>query len=158
MANDHGVKIYDLDRESRSLELIDQKQTLKNMRVWLIAVSKLFWENDRTLLIGWGDCWMIVRIQEGTRFPLPRIIKGLITEWNWWLGMAAVLAEQLQLSGRITAVFHVPALICGIASFGDDICLLTYSIDSEDTSDSSDGGSDSGEDVILGTMVMKMLV
>ena len=56
-------------------------------------------------------------------------------------------------------MFHVPALICGIASFGDDICLLTYSIDSEDTSsDSSDGEVIMVRMVILGMMVMKTLV
>ena len=147
-ANDHGVKIYDLDRE-KPVSRVDRPKTNfeEHEGVANSCQCKLFWENDRTLLIGWGDCWMIVRIQEGATVSSTSNNQRTNPTNGIVVGNSSSSAEQLQLSGRITAVFHVPALICGIASFGDDICLLTYSIDSEDTSsDSSDGGSDSGED------------
>ena len=37
-------------------------------------------------------------------------------------------------------------MICGIASFGDDVCLLTYSIGNEDDSSTDDDDSDDSND------------
>ena len=66
---------------------------------------------------------MIVRIQEGTTVSSTSNNQRTKSTNGIAVGNGSSSTEQLQLSGRITAVFHVPALICGIASFGDDICL-----------------------------------
>jgi vacuolar protein sorting-associated protein 41 len=142
-ANDRGVKIYDLERE-KPVSRVDRPKInfAEHEGVASSCQCKLYWENDRTLLVGWGDCWMIVRIQE---MPPQSVSNG--TSKNSSGNISSNDSSKLQLSGRITAVFHVPALICGIASFGDDVCLLTYSLGNDDDStddDNSDGSNSEG--------------
>ena len=147
-ANDMGVKIYDLERE-KPVSRVDRPKInfSEHEDVANSCQCKLYWENDRTLLVGWGDCWMIVKIQE--------MIPGSNTNNNNAKNdnndnkvktASTIDPSKIQLTGRITAVFHVPALICGIASFGDDVCLLTYSIGNEDDSSTDDDDSDDSND------------
>ena len=125
-ANNRGVKIYDLER-GKPVTRVDRPQ-LKHVSSELAhnCRCKLVWENNRILLIGWGDCWMIVNI-------LPVANQGG--------------EKGTALSGRITSVHYVRSLICGIAPYGEDICLLTCSEGrsaSESEGDDSDSDGDGG--------------
>ena len=106
-ANDCGVKIYDLERE-RPVSRVDRPNVhfSDHEGVANSCQCKLYWENNQTLLIGWGDCWMIVKIQEFRPTLSPQGLKDGYSSTS-----SGTEATKLQLSGRIIAVFHVPALI-----------------------------------------------
>ena len=126
-ASHRSVKVYDVERQ-KPVTRVD-RPPLKIFRgdIARSCRCKLFWEDERTLLIGWGDCWMILKIIE---LPTPAGEKGV------------------PLSGRIVVVHYVHSLICGIAAFGDDVCLLTCSQKAEGGSEAGSAGStdDSSDD------------
>jgi hypothetical protein len=68
-ANDYGVKLYDYDRNQRISYIERPRPRMEKTRVFDPRQCEccLYWEvPEKKLLVGWGDCWMVVQITERT--------------------------------------------------------------------------------------------
>lgn len=66
-ANDAGVKVYDHERDERICFVEAPPDTPHPD----ICPPRLVWENERSLLIAWGDCVRVVTLRD-RRVPIPK--------------------------------------------------------------------------------------
>jgi len=98
-ANDFGVKIYDYDTTER-ISYIGRSRGSPPPEKYRCC---LCWENDSTLLIGWGDSVKVGQL---------KLVK------------ASGQAPQKQI--HIIAVFLTEFYICGLAAYNENLVVLAY--------------------------------
>ena len=112
-ANDVGVKVYDLERDTR----VSYVEAPTNDLDLSLCPPKLYWESENSLLIAWGQHVRVLSI--------TRVVDTSIS-------LARSTSDEhagTRRAGEITARILIPdALICGISPFGDDIAVLWYVI------------------------------
>ncbi|XP_064648417.1 vacuolar protein sorting-associated protein 41 homolog [Lineus longissimus] len=103
--NDLGVKIYDTSTKKRITNI--PRDHNKKLRPELYRCS-LCWKDDTTLLIGWGDtikmCSIKNRVSQDARDLPSRYVE-------------------------ITSMLQMDFYVCGLAPFGENIIILSYSED-----------------------------
>ncbi|XP_048239189.1 vacuolar protein sorting-associated protein 41 homolog [Haliotis rufescens] len=102
-SNDRSVKIFDMTSRKR-ITHIDKGHS---HRPELYCCS-LFWKDDHTLLLGWGDLVKICVVREQER----RDARDLPNRYV-----------------EIVAMFKTEFFVCGIAPLGDSVVVLSYEKD-----------------------------
>lgn len=87
--------------------------------VYFIICSCMHWEiPEKKLLVGWGDCWMVVQILKKT------VNSGTMNKSN---KSSASNTEDTVRYAQIVAVHYThDYVISGICNFGDHIALLAF--------------------------------
>ncbi|KAL9936540.1 hypothetical protein V8E36_004608 [Tilletia maclaganii] len=135
-ANDRGVRIYNTATQSR-ITFIPAPSA--DIRADLYRCT-LLWQDDTTLIIGWGQVIKIATIKE--RRTRPSTSGSAVSSSNE--GKAQVYAE-------ITSILQLDCMISGLAPYGLDILTLAYVVEDEDADnggggDDSDGSQHEGDD------------
>ncbi|KAE8225005.1 hypothetical protein CF319_g2185 [Tilletia indica] len=131
-ANDRGVRIYNTTTQSR-ITFIPAPST--DIRADLYRCT-LFWQDDSTLIIGWGEVIKIATIKERR----TRQSSSSSTPSGSSDSKAQVYAE-------ITSILQLDCMISGLAPYGLDMLTLAYVVEDEADesavadSDGSEGGS-----------------
>ena len=138
-ANDYGVKLYDYDRNQRISYIERPRPRMPSTKVFDARNCEccLYWEiPEKKLLVGWGDCWMVVQITEKT-----------VTGGNPNGGSSdkneSVPSTSIVRSAEIVALHYTQDyVISGICNFGDDVALLAFvppeELNEGDSSDEDD--------------------
>ncbi|KAK0565354.1 Vacuolar protein sorting-associated protein 41 [Tilletia horrida] len=136
-ANDRGVRIYSTATQSR-ITFIPAPSA--DIRADLYRCT-LFWQDDTTLIIGWGEVIKIASIKERrVRQQSGASLSGGSSD-----GKPQVYAE-------ITSILQLDSMISGLAPYGLDILTLAYVVEEEEAEDSAVVDSDEGsEDVGSGS-------
>ncbi|ELR10906.1 7fold repeat in clathrin and VPS proteins repeat-containing protein [Acanthamoeba castellanii str. Neff] len=105
-ANDIGVKIYDVNTEQR-ITFIDRPKGSPKADLYRCS---LCWEDPHTLLIGWAD---MERVEHTLPTAAPTRYVEIAEEYSAPQTTGAHLIDE-----------HY--FVCGIAPFGEYLCLLAY--------------------------------
>lgn len=106
-ASEFGVRIYDMNAR-RTISAIKREHN-PNLRSELYRCN-LRWKNDRCLLIGWADVVKVCEVKEK-----PRLDAGSKDLPYFYV--------------EITRMFTTDFFICGIAPYGNNLVILSYSRD-----------------------------
>ncbi|ESO87990.1 hypothetical protein LOTGIDRAFT_126722, partial [Lottia gigantea] len=104
-SNEQGVKVYDMSSKSRITHITKDHDYRPEM-----FGCHLFWKDDRTLLIGWGDRIKICVVRD----QVKKDARELPTRYV-----------------EIVCMFTTEFYICGIAPLEDNIVVLTYEKESQ---------------------------
>ena len=115
-ANDRGVKIYDISDHKPIAHINRSNRGSPDPERYQCC---LCWENRETLLIGWGDWVKIGRIRS-VRTPQGHTMKEV----------------------HVTHVFITDFYICGIAPFKEDLILLAFLENGDDSTSEEETDSD----------------
>lgn len=122
-ANDLGVKIWDLEQNQR-ITFIDRPKDSPRPDAYRCC---LVWESDVQLIIGWGDFVKIGRVRQRTEASAH--------------GLPSRYVE-------IVAMFRTDYIISGIAPFGSDLVILSYTEAKKD--DANTNANDTEKQVVKG--------
>jgi hypothetical protein len=98
----------------------------------------LVWESPQSLLIGWGDTVMLVKIEE--RVTAGGGAGGAAG------GGAGSDGSQIIRYAEIVGVFRNDYIVCGLAPFGDNVIVLAHLPAALYGGDGGDGGDGGGYD------------
>ena len=125
-ANDYGIKLYDNVNHQRISYIERPRPRMGSTRAFDVRACRchLFWEvPEKTLLVGWGDCWMVVQIT--TRVVMPAGAGSSASSANG--GIASKAPQTKVRCAEIIALHYTQDhVISGICAFGEDIALLAY--------------------------------
>lgn len=115
-ASDKTVRVYDI-LSSRTITVI-QKDHDPSLRSDLYRCN-LYWENDKTLLIGWANSVKVCQVvpSEGSKVAVTSV-KDQPGPPRFYV--------------KITSIFNTDFYICGISSFGTGVAVLTVAKDPEE--------------------------
>mmetsp|Transcript_26359 Transcript_26359/g.79200 ORF Transcript_26359/g.79200 Transcript_26359/m.79200 type:complete len:896 (-) Transcript_26359:107-2794(-) len=117
-ANDLGVKLFDTSTQQR-ISYIDRPKGSPRPDLYR---CRLAWKDDRTLLIGWADSVKVAVVKDNVQ---PR-------------GQAGS-----QLPSRyceLTAMFKTDYMVCGLASFDDDLVSVAF-VEEDEEAEAAAGGA-----------------
>ncbi|CAD6885830.1 unnamed protein product [Tilletia controversa] len=129
-ANDRGVRIYNTATQSR-ITFIPAPSP--DIRADLYRCT-LFWQDDTTLIIGWGEVIKIATIKERR----SRQASSSSTPSGSSDGKAQVYAE-------ITSILQLDCMISGLAPYGLDMLTLAYVVEEEEQDEAAIADSDGSE-------------
>jgi len=115
-ANDFGVKIYDYETTER-ISYIARSRGSPPPEKYRCC---LCWENDDTILIGWGDSVKVGQL---------KLVRGP--------------SGQPQKQVHIIAVFLTEFYICGLAAYNENLVVLAY-FEEDDYNSSNEEGRPNG--------------
>ncbi|KAK6166083.1 hypothetical protein SNE40_022857 [Patella caerulea] len=104
-SNENGVKVYDMSTKSRITHITKDHSYRPEM-----FGCHLFWKDDRTLLIGWGDRVKICVVRD----QVKKDARELPTRYV-----------------EIVSMFTTEFFVCGIAPLEDNIIVLSYEKDGQ---------------------------
>ncbi|KAL8579065.1 hypothetical protein ACOMHN_036004 [Nucella lapillus] len=102
-ANNIGVRVWDTSARC----LITRIEKDHSHRPELYG-CQLFWKDDRTLLVGWGDRVKVCMVKEQIQKEAHDLPRRYV---------------------EITALFQTDFYVCGIAPMGDNLVILSYDLD-----------------------------
>ncbi|KAK0543251.1 Vacuolar protein sorting-associated protein 41 [Tilletia horrida] len=137
-ANDRGVRVYNTSTQSR-ITFIPVPSA--DIRADLYRCT-LFWQDDHTLIIGWGDVIKVVRIKERrTRQPSAGASTGSPAA-----GSSGSGDGKVQVYAEISSILQLDCMISGLAPYGLDILTMAYIVEEENGSDADEAVESDEED------------
>eukprot|EP01029_Cantina_marsupialis_P012725 TRINITY_DN2807_c0_g1_i1.p1 TRINITY_DN2807_c0_g1~~TRINITY_DN2807_c0_g1_i1.p1 ORF type:complete len:1012 (-),score=272.84 TRINITY_DN2807_c0_g1_i1:103-3138(-) len=112
-ANGVGVKVYDINSQQR-ISFVEKPKSVNDVKREKCFLS---WENEQTLLIGWGNSVQVLQI-------LPN---SNTTSGTTGAGFSVSITSAICLGDTDT--------ICGLCPFGQDIAVLVHCIKEDGSND-----------------------
>jgi hypothetical protein len=136
-ANDYGIKLYDNVNHQRISYIERPRPRMESTRAFDVRACRcrMFWEvPEKILLVGWGDCWMVVQISTRTVTANPTPGASFVESQD--------IQAQVRCAEIIALHYTQDYVISGICAFGEDIALLAYvppeELHEEESSDEDD--------------------
>ena len=154
-ANDYGVKLYDYDRHQRISYIERPRPRMASTRAFDVrrdAGCCMHWEiPEKKLLVGWGDCWMVVQITTTTTGGVGGVggvggASGAGPNGGPNGGGAAADSNAATTTTRCAEIvalhYTQDYVVSGICTFGDDVALLAFvppeEVQDDESSDEDD--------------------
>ena len=144
-ANEHGVKVMDVER-SEPITFVERPPSSRHVDAEGCRCA-LHWAGEGELLIGWADVVMVLEVHRPP--PVPPANAGAGE-----LGGGAVVplavapglaAAQARSHAEVVAALSLDCIVCGISPFDrGSVAVLGYTLEGEDDDDDADTPCGSG--------------